>query len=571
MTQEPEEVLRLTAGAPGVGVGPVLRWRGDAPHRERAAPEAPEQEHARLVRAQEEARRELRETVARVAAEVGEAESRLFKTHLALLDDPLVTGPITNGIREGLPAEQAVERAVSDLAVRFQGLRDRRLRERAADLRDVGARLLRCLAGARPEDFGALHGSVVCGESLTPSEVNLLARAAAGLVLAEGGATGHSVILARAFGLPVVLGGRGVLERVSDGELLVVDGGEGVVVLHPSAATAARYRDLSAGGTPVHRAADEDGPPLTRDGRAVAVLANVSGAAEAAAARAAGADGVGLVRTEFLFLGRVTPPSEDEQLAAYREVLAAMAPRRVVFRVLDVGGDKPLPGLAQAAELNPALGLRGIRLCLKREAHFRPQLRALLRACREANLAILLPMVTDVAEVRRTRHMLADLRRELQAAGEPDTPAPPVGVMLETPAAALMVAELAEEADFFSFGTNDLAQYVLAVDRQAEAVAGLYQPLHPAVLRLMRETAAKAAARGRPTSVCGEMAADPLAVPLLVGMGIEALSVAPAAVRNVRAAIGALSGSAARSLLDEVCAMATPADVLERLRSSMSR
>jgi phosphotransferase system enzyme I (PtsI) len=300
------------------------------------------------------------------------------------------------------------------------------------------------------------------------------------------------------------------------------------------------------------------------DGHRVAVVANVAGVEEAALARAAGAEGVGLVRTEFLFLGRERLPSEEEQLAAYREVLARVAPFRVVFRVLDAGADKPLPALALRAEANPSLGLRGIRLCLAHEEVFRTQLRALLRASRHGELAILLPMVSDVAEVRRARRILDGVRGDLGL--EVGDESAPLGVMVETPAAALMAAELAQEADFFSIGTNDLVQYVLAVDRQSETVAELYQPFHPAVLRLLRHVCDAAAARGRPTTVCGEVAADPAAVPLLVGLGVGTLSVAPSAVAAVKAAVRRLSGSETRGLVEEAVALTTATEVVERLR-----
>jgi phosphoenolpyruvate-protein phosphotransferase len=294
------------------------------------------------------------------------------------------------------------------------------------------------------------------------------------------------------------------------------------------------------------------------------VRANMAGLGDIAAARAAGAEGVGLLRTEFLFLGRGTLPSEEEQLAAYRQVLAAMEPLPVVFRVLDAGADKPLPGIPVPAEANPALGLRGIRLCLNREDVFRTQLRALVRASRHGELSILLPMVSDVGELRQARRILAEVEGALATRGGPA--AVSLGVMVETPAAALIVGALAKEADFFSIGTNDLVQYILGVDRQSETVAALYQPFHPAVLRLLRHAAETATAQGKPTSVCGEMASDPLAVPLLVGMGFDALSVAPSAIAEVKRAVRGVRRSEARRLVDEVLDLPMAADVLERLR-----
>jgi phosphotransferase system enzyme I (PtsI) len=564
---EGEQVLRVTAGSPGIAVGPAMFWR-PAPAPPASGPAGgADEECARLARAVEMARDQLCEITAHIAAEVGEAEARLFKSHLALLDDPVVMGTMHEGIRQAaLSAPEAVQRAVAALVSRFEALKDPRLRERAADIHDVGQRLLHNLGGGRPVDTAVRPGSVVCAEAITPSEVSLLARAAAGLVLAQGGPTSHSVILARALGLPVVLGASCVLERVREGDPLVVDGTGGAVVLHPAPATTAGYHARTAAERQEagRQSIGCNEPALTRDGHRVTVVANVGGTEEAAAARVAGAEGVGLFRTEFLYLGREDLPSEEEQLAAYREVLARMAPFPVVFRTLDAGGDKPLPALALRAEANPALGLRGIRVCLQHEDVFRKQLRALLRASRDGELAILLPMVSDVAELRQARRLLEEVRGDLGPDG--GAAAAPLGVMLETPAAALMAAELAQEADFFSIGTNDLVQYVLAVDRQSDTVAGLYQPFHPAVLRLLRHVCEVAAARGRPTTVCGEMAAEPLALPLLLGLGMGTLSVAPSAVGAVKEAVRRLSRTDTRGLVEEVVALATAAEVVERLR-----
>jgi phosphoenolpyruvate-protein phosphotransferase (PTS system enzyme I) len=560
-----ERVRSASAGAPGIALGPASVWKSARPRPVVAALD-PEEEGQRLARAVEAARRQLADVIARITAEVGEREGRLFKSHLALLEDPLLMAPAHEGISSRRCAEEAVESSVAALVARFEALTDARLRERAADIRDVGQRLLDNLSVARSPDRTPPSGSIVCAPSLNPSDVNRLAGAgAAGFVLAEGGPTSHAVILARAFGLPVVLGARSVLDEVRDGDPLAMDGAEGTLVIRPSRATADGYRWRMVEQRRTRRGKGlTDRPTVTRDGQRVMVRANVAGLGDIAAARAAGAEGVGLLRTEFLFLGRDTLPSEEEQLAAYRQIVAAMEPLPVVFRVLDAGADKPLPGIPAPAEANPALGLRGIRLCLNREDVFRTQLRALVRASRHGELAILLPMVTDVGELRQARRILAEVEGALSARGGPA--AVSLGVMVETPAAALIVGALAKEADFFSVGTNDLVQYILGVDRQSETVAALYQPFHPAVLRLLRHVAETATAQGKPTNVCGEMASDPLAVPLLVGMGFDALSVAPSAIAAVKRAVRGVRRSEARRLVDEVLDLPMAADVLERLR-----
>jgi phosphotransferase system enzyme I (PtsI) len=314
------------------------------------------------------------------------------------------------------------------------------------------------------------------------------------------------------------------------------------------------------------RASLRDLPAITADGFRVALFANVAGPSEGGQALAAGAEGVGVFRTEYLFVNRAVPPTEEEQFTAYRELLSRMTPRSVVVRTMDIGGDKDVACWPLPVEANPALGMRGIRLSLAREEDFRCQLRALLRAAVAGNLSILLPMISDITEVRRTKELLERIRLEILAEGGPAPDRIPLGVMVETPASAILLEDLADEADFFSIGTNDLVQYVLAAERTGDSSGGCYQPYHPAVLRLMWHVARAARARGKHIAVCGEMAADALAAPLFIGMGIDELSMSAPAIPAVKDAIRRTTKAASDTLLDAVLKLRTPAEIIARLQ-----
>ena len=551
-------VLTGIPAAPGIAIGKArirLNQTGVSSGVRAASPEA---ELARFGLAVERARTELGEIVDRIASRAGEHEADIFRSQLLMLDDPLLAGAIKAAILEdAFSAEDAVNRVARDLAGRFRALEDRRLQERAVDVGDVGQRLARNLSGAR--EAGPAGAGIRFAPGLTPSEVSLLDPAeVAGIVTEQGGATGHAAILARALNIAAVMGLKDVLARVCDGDSVIVDGTRGEVILHPDQTTRKSYR----GRCSQERAARgqfaglRDLPAITLDGFRVEVSANITGRSGVAAALAAGAESVGIVRTEFLFLDRETMPSEDEQFEVYREMASGMAPRKVVIRTLDAGGDKNLPYCNLPREENPALGLRGIRLCLERDEIFLTQLRAVSRAAAFGNVAIMLPMISDLSEVRRTRECL---RRA--GAGTVS-----LGIMIETPAAAVMAEDFAREVDFLSIGTNDLTQYVLAVDRLNEHVAALYQPFHPAVLRLIRGVSDAAGRCGKLVGVCGEMAADPLAAPLFVGMGMGELSMAPQSIPAIKSVIRRLRKDEAARLTAELLALDSAGEIVAKLR-----
>jgi phosphoenolpyruvate-protein phosphotransferase len=577
-------VLKGTGASAGIAAGRVVVRAAEAAPPAEPPPGDRQQEAARFTAALTESRRQLTEIAQAVARQAGEREAQIFAAHLAMLDDPLLAGAIRAYIeRDGLAAGQAVERAVAELAARFLALPDALLRARADDIRDLGARLLRNLRGQAEAAHaaGPAAGAVLCAQDTTPSEIaSLDTEQELGVVTERGAVNSHAAILARALGIPLVIGVSGALSRLRAGALVIVDGANGEVLVEPDQETLARYAGRRQ--TPT-AAAGDDSPAVTLDGFRVELAANIGSVREAAAALAAGAEAVGVLRTEFLFLDRTAPPSEEEQFQAYAAVLRALAPRRVVIRTADIGGDKEAAWLAvpsPQSELctphstfrtgeNPALGLRGIRLSLRQEEMFRTQLRALLRAAPFGNLAILLPMVCDVSEVRRAKELIGSVQADLQRSDlgpwTLNLGRICLGVMVETPAAAVLAAELAEQADFLSIGTNDLTQYVLAADRTDPAVAEWYQPLHPAVLRLVAATVDAANRAGKWAAICGEIAADPLAAPLFVAMGVRELSMTPASIPAVKQAIRRLRKADAEVLLSEALKLKEAAEVVELL------
>ena len=552
-----EQVLKGVPAAPGIAIGRahIRREAGRRPVKSRAAD--PQEELAALDAAVEKTAAQLREIMSRVASKTSQKEAGIFKTQLLALDDPLfmdsVKAPILD---DGCTAEEAVGRAVLSLTGRFKALEDPRLQERAADVWDVGQRLIRNLAGA--PDSGQPEAGILFAANLAPSEVSLLEPAqVTAIVTEEGSATGHAAILARALNICAVMGLKDALARVCEGDPVLVDGTTGEVVLHPCESTIERYklRHGREGAARERLAAQKELPAITLDGFRVELAANIAGPQGVPAALAAGAESVGVVRTEFLFLGRDTMPSEEEQFAVYREIVSGMAPRRVIIRTLDLGADKELPYCPSAHEHNPALGMRGVRLCLRQEQVFSTQLRAIVRAASFGNVAIMLPMISDISEVRRTKEIL----------GRFAAPGVPLGIMVETPAAAIMAGDFAAEVEFFSIGTNDLVQYVLAVDRLDEHLADLYQPFHPAVLRLIRTVCEAAHRHGKWVGVCGEMAANPLAAALFLGLGVDELSMEPRSIPAIKSIVRQTRRSEAAALAEELLALGSAAQIVSRL------
>ena len=492
----------------------------------------PEEDWEALRRAREAVRADLQAERAALATAAGEPEAAILDVHLLFLDDEALLTPARAGVLEGgANAAAAWQASVASVAEAYRALDDPRQRARAADVVDVGNRVLLRLLGHGRGAAGVGGPGIVLAGELAPGDLAALDPAlVAGLATAGGGPLDHAAILARAMGIPAVVGVGPALLAVPEGAPLVLDADAGALYVDPPAGAVRALEARRAEGERRQQMvlAAAGAPAVTTDGRRILVAANAASSHEAAAIVASGADGVGLLRTEFLFLDRDTAPDEDEQYQAYAELAAGLGGRPLVVRALDAGADKPVPWLAggRPAEANPALGLRGLRLGLARPEVLRTQLRAVARVAATHPVRLMFPMVTTVDEVRRARALVAECSADLE-----------VGIMVEVPAAALLASHLAAEVDFFSIGTNDLTQYVLAADRGNRLVAPLADGLDPSVLGLVRAVAQAGAARGRPVAVCGALAADPAAVPVLIGLGVGELSVPVAAVAAVKQAV----------------------------------
>lgn len=486
-------------------------------------------------------RQDIQKVRDQVSAAMGAAEAGLFEAHLLVLEDSTLLNEVLRKIRTDHSCSEAAfhdvfERYVSVLAA----VDDAYLRERAADLRDVAGRVLDHLAGA---DHG--HGlqnlsepCIVVAHDLAPSATALLdRRLVLGFATEAGGKTSHTAIMARKMGIPAVVGLGPLVDSLHDGEYALLDGHGGVLTLNPTDQTLFEYGQLKQRRAQFEEklALLQGQPAVTLDGHPIVLAANIEGPEDMASVQSSGANGIGLFRTEFLFLNRSTPPDEEEQFEAYRTVASQTRPgQEAIIRTLDLGGDKMPGDLQRDGEPNPFLGWRAIRISLDCPQLFRSQLRAILRAGCHGKVRILLPMVSSVEELRAAKAILASCKEELRDGGIPFSENVPLGVMIEIPSAALIADDLARESDFLSIGTNDLTGYTLAVDRLNERVARLYQPTHPALVRLIRMTVEAANRHGRPVGVCGEMAGEAALVPLLVGLGVHELSVTPALIPAVK-------------------------------------
>ncbi len=535
--QKAEVRLNGTAAAPGVARAPAYLLQQGRSLVVRRRVDDPERELARLDAALSATRAEISRLRADVARRLNESEAAIFDAHLLVLEDVALIDEVTKEVRRsGFNIEHCFETVAQRYIDIFAKMEDDFLRERAADIRDVTGRVLDQLLGAAPADVGPVAGrQVVVALDLTPTETAGLHEAGvAAFVTEEGGRTSHSAIMARSLDIPAVVGVKGLMAAVAAGDTLLVDGEAGLVIVNPSAETLASYLDKEqALRTRRDRVMGEVAlPDATADGASFGLLANIGGPEEMEDAVRYHARGVGLYRTENLYLRLDAWPTEQEQEAEYAEAVRLAQGRPVTFRTLDIGGDKRLGDLSD--EANPFMGYRAVRMCLERPEIFRPQLRAIVRAAAHGPVQVMFPMISGIEELRKAKEIFRGVEAELAPEGV--RPASPIrlGAMIEIPSAALVAAELARECDFFSVGTNDLVQYLLAVDRGNRRVATLYDPCHPAVVRTLAGIFRAASAAGIPAAVCGELGGDPTWAPLLLGLGAHELSMTPAALPEVR-------------------------------------
>lgn len=542
-----ELVLEGLGVAPGVAIGPAhVREAGDLQVPEFQIPAGRvKAEKARLAEAVAKAVRQVGKLKAKALGIHGLAAEELgylLEAHQQMLNSSRLVGGIERRIEDDRRnAEAAVMAEISAIAQEFEAMEDSYLSARAEDVREVGHRILRCLTDEAYHGFGGLEkGSVVIAEEISPADTALMdPREIGGFACVLGGAEGHTAIMARSLGLPAVVGVPDLLPTVRSGDRLIIDGSNGLVIVNPTARRLAGYerrlKDMAREARALARLRDV--AAQTRDGQRVTLQVNLELPRELEQSTETGAEGVGLLRTEFMYMNRKDLPDEEEQYAALAEIVRAMKGRPVTVRTLDIGGEKLASSLGEhlGEAANPALGLRAIRLSLKEPKLLRPQLAAMLRAGAHGPLRILLPMITTPGEIRAVRKELEKTARRLSRRGvEIADPLPPLGVMIEVPGAALAADSLAQAADFFAIGTNDLTMYTLAIDRGEEQVAHLFNPLHPAVLRLIQFTV-EAALRARiPVSVCGEIAGDPRFTALLIGLGVRELSMTAKAIPRVK-------------------------------------
>ncbi|MEF2071809.1 phosphoenolpyruvate--protein phosphotransferase [Consotaella aegiceratis] len=569
-SESSDGVLAGIAAADGIAIGPLR-------HLVAALPEIPNHDHqgleaerAKLTDALSRSKEALNALMEETRARIGRQHADIFEAHLQLLGDPGLLENVERRIRDGAIAEQAFADEMKDLADAFQAMEEEYAQARAADARDIAARVLTEMGCVQSKSLKFGEPVILAADDLVPSDTAALDPAEVlGLCLGRGGRTSHSAILARALGIPAVVRLGDALKDLSDGTTVVLDGFAGKVLTAPDDETVTRYaadrdrwREEQA-----KLAAEAKAPAVTVDGYEPEILANIAGEADAQPLLEKGAQGVGLLRTEFLFMDRETLPDEDEQTGVYSRIAAALAGGPLVIRTLDIGGDKPLPALQQEAEENPFLGLRGLRLCLAHPGVLDTQLRAILRAAAEHDGAIrvMFPMVSTVEEFQAAKARLTAQREALAKDGVTVSDLQ-VGIMIEVPAAVMSAADLAKHVDFFSIGTNDLTQYVMAADRGNGAVANLVDYHQPAVLRAIAATCRAAEEAGIPAAMCGEMAGNPALTELLLGLGLSEFSMNAGQVAAVKAAVRKTDRAKARAIADTVIA----AETLEQVNAALA-
>ncbi len=541
--------------------------------RQAVAPSALSGEIERLEQALIQTRKQILEVQHQVSQAMGSSEASIFEAHLLVLEDQTLIEEVIRLIQnEQVNAEYAFQIVSDKYFATLNEVDDEYLRERAKDMRDVTGRILNNLCGAsHGPDFRHLKETcIIISEDLSPSVTALLDRKMVlGFGTDIGSKTSHTAILSRSLQIPAVVGLQNASQQLKDGQYVLLDGFNGLLILNPTDQTLFEYGQLVSKQVVLQEKLRDvtDKPVVTLDGHRLILSANVEQAADTEAVKITGAEGVGLFRTEYLFISRETLPSEEDQYQVYRQVAVALKPQPVVIRTLDLGGDKFLTHLKLPSEMNPSLGWRAIRFCLQEREIFRHQLRAILRASVDGNIKMMYPMISGLLELNQATEFLEQCKAELRAENIPFNPEMEVGIMIEVPSAVLIAESLARRVDFFSIGTNDLIQYSLAVDRMNERIAHLYEPAHPAILKSIKLVVEAAHQQDIWVGVCGEMAGDLDFIPLLIGLGLDELSVAPLVVPQIKYLIRRLKLTEAKELAEWALQSESPGAILERCRS----
>ena len=566
-----------TSASAGIGIGKAVIVEEAELVITRQAVSDGEAEIQRFKGALEQTIKDTERLAEDLAVRVGEKEAEIMQGHMMLLSDPMLTGEIENSIKnDGVNSEFAIENVCNMYADMFASMGDELMQQRAADMRDIKTRMQKVLLGVKSVDVSALpKGSVLVAEDLTPSvTAGINPENVTGIVTELGGRTSHSAILARALEIPAVVAAAGILSQAADGDEIILDGESGEIFVKPEESVKAEYEAKRAS----YLAEKEElkkyvgRETITKDGVKIEVAANIGRPEDVDRVLSYDAEGIGLFRTEFLFMDRNAMPTEEEQFEAYKKVAAAMNGKPVIIRTLDIGGDKEIPYMGLEKDENPFLGYRAIRFCLdRREDVYKPQLRALLRASAFGNIRIMVPLVTCIEEYRQAKALVEEIKKELDEKGIAYNKDIQVGIMVETAAASLIADIFAKEADFFSIGTNDLTQYTMSVDRGNKKVSYLYSTFNPAVLRSIKHIIACGREAGIMVGMCGEAASDPMMIPLLLAFGLNEFSMSASAILKARKMVTQYSVEELQAVADKAMSFATAAETEQYMRDFVEK
>jgi len=569
-------MLKGVAASPGIEIGKahVIKAQQININTKKISQDEVDNEIGKLDAAIAASKEQLANIKAKAEKNIGADKAEIFGAHLMVLEDPVFLEEIQTKIKEELvTADNAVSQVVDNYVQIFSNMEDEYMKERAADIKDVGERIIKNVLGIVPDSLTFSEEVIIIAKDLTPSDTAQMDK---DKVLAfatdMGGRTSHTAIMARSLEIPAVVGLVDATDKVQEGDTVIVDGNKGVVYINPEESILKEYEVLRDQYIQYRKKLKElkDLPAETIDKlRRVELAANIGTPRDVNGALENGAEGVGLYRTEFLYMDRDALPSEEEQFQAYKEVIEKMAPKAVIIRTLDIGGDKKLAYLEMPDEMNPFLGWRAIRMCLDRPQILKTQLRAILRASAYGNAKIMYPMISGLDEIRRANAILSEAKDELRQEGIPFDDNIEVGIMVEIPSTAVIADVLAKEVDFFSIGTNDLIQYTLAVDRMNEHISHLYEPLHPAILRLIKNVIDASHKAGKWTGMCGEMAGDIWATAILLGLGLDEFSMSATSIPHVKHIIRSLTYERAKQIAEEALSMDNPEDIRNMIKREL--
>lgn len=574
MSKGVHNMFKATAASPGIAIGKALVYTEEELNISKTTVEDIDQEIKRFENAIETTKTQLKDVYEEALEKLGADKAAIFEAHLMVLEDPELTNQVENKIKEEkINAEFALKEVIDGFIAIFESMDDEYMRERAADIRDVGTRMLKNLMGIEIVNLASLSEEVVLvAHDLTPSDTATMNKdKVLGFVTDIGGRTSHTAIMARSLEVPAIVGLKDITSKVKKGDIIVFDGNEGIGYINPSEEILKEFQDKKVKYETYKKELEilKDKPSITIDGRQVEIAGNIGTPKDVEGVLANGGEGVGLYRTEFLYMNRNDMPTEEEQFEAYKKVLEAMGDKPVIIRTLDIGGDKELPYLDLPEEMNPFLGYRAIRICLDRTDIFKTQLRALLRASIYGNLKIMYPMISSIEEVRAANKILDEVKTELDRENVEYSKSFEVGIMIEIPAAAVIGDLLAKEVDFFSIGTNDLIQYTTAVDRMNEKINYLYEPFHPAILRMIKMIIDHAHNAGKWVGMCGEMAGDPKLAPILLGLGLDEFSMSASSILTTRKVITELSYKEMQEMANKAINFPTANEVKEFIEKSI--